>query len=72
MILVFVGGVYGGVVLSALVVGVYAGVVLSVSVVCESRIFSLSLLATVRAARHFFVQSDKETKQRKRFQTTLP
>jgi len=24
------------------------------------------------AARHFLVLSDKETKQRKRFQTTLP
>ena len=31
-----------------LVVGVYAGLVLSALVVCESRIFSLSLLATVR------------------------
>ncbi len=55
-----------------LVVGVYAGLVLSALVVCVSRIFSLSLLATVRAARHFFVQSDKETKQRKRFQPLYP
>ena len=55
-----------------LVVGVSAGLLLSALTVCKSRIFSLSLLATVRGARHFFVQSDKETKQRKRFQTTLP
>jgi hypothetical protein len=53
----------------ALAAGVNAGVLLSVLVVCLSWMFSLSLLATVRGStRHFFVQSDKETKQRKRFQ----
>ena len=36
-----------------LAVGVYAGLVLSVLAVCESRIFSLSLLATVRGGTSF-------------------
>jgi len=48
---------------------VNAGLLLSASVAGLRWLFSLSLLATVRAARHFFVQSDKETKQRKRFPT---
>ena len=48
-------------------VGVSAGLLLSALAVCISELISLSLLATVRGARHFFVQSDKETKQRKRF-----
>ena len=52
----------------AAAVGVNAGLLLSALAVCVSWLFSLSLLATVRGGtRHFFVQSDKETKQRKRF-----
>jgi hypothetical protein len=36
-----------------LAVGVYAGLVLSALAVCMSRIFSLSLLATVRGGTSF-------------------
>jgi hypothetical protein len=48
-------GLVVGVVGSGLAVGVNAGLVLSAVVVCESRIFSLSLLATVRGGTSFLI-----------------
>jgi len=43
----------------ALAVGVFAGLLLSVLVVCESWIFSLSLLATVRGGTSFLCPKRK-------------
>ncbi len=48
-----------------LAVGVYAGVVLSAVVVCVSRIFSLSLLATVRGGTSFLCPKRQRNEAKK-------
>ncbi len=48
-----------------LVVGVYAGLLLSALVVCESRIFSLSLLATVRGGTSFLCPKRQRNEAKK-------
>ncbi len=50
---------------SGLAVGVSAGLVLSVLVVCESRIFSLSLLATVRGGTSFLCPKRQRNEAKK-------
>src|ERR1700712_450970 len=46
-------------------VGVYAGLLLSALVVCESRIFSLSLLATVRGGTSFLCPKRQRNEAKK-------
>jgi hypothetical protein len=55
-----------------LVVGVYAGLLLSAVVVCVSRIFSLSLLATVRGGTSFLCPKRQRNEAKKALSTTLP
>jgi hypothetical protein len=71
-VLGLVVGVYAGLVLSALVVGVNAGLLLSALVVCKSRIFSLSLLATVRGGTSFLCPKRQRNEAKKTLSTTLP
>jgi hypothetical protein len=59
------GGVYGGVVLSALVVGVYAGLALSALVVCVSWLIFLSLLATARGGASFLCPKRQRNEAKK-------
>src|SRR5471032_2637462 len=49
----------------ALAVGVSAGLLLSLLVVCESRIFSLSLLATVRGGTSFLCPKRQRNEAKK-------
>ena len=58
-------GVYAGLLLSGLVVGVYAGLLLSGLAVCLSRIFSLSLLATVRGGTSFLCPKRQRNEAKK-------
>ncbi len=69
---VLVVGVNAGVVLSVLAVGVYAGLLLSVLVVCESRIFSLSLLATVRGGTSFLCPKRQRNEAKKTLSPLYP
>jgi hypothetical protein len=55
-----------------LAVGVYAGLVLSGLVVCESWIFSLSLLATVRGGTSFLCPKRQRNEAKKALSTALP
>jgi len=54
-----------GCLVPGLVVGVNAGLLLSVLVVCESRIFSLSLLATVRGGTSFLCPKRQRNEAKK-------
>ncbi len=62
----------GGLLVLGLVGGVYAGLVLSAVVVCESRIFSLSLLATVRGGTSFLCPKRQRNEAKKTLSNTLP
>jgi hypothetical protein len=42
------------------------------AVSCQMTVYTKLITPPCVAARHFFVQSDKETKQRKRFQPRYP
>ena len=53
-------------------VGVNAGLLLSALAVCESRIFSLSLLATVRGGTSFLCPKRQRNEAKKTLSTTLP
>ena len=58
-------GINAGVLGSGLAVGVNAGLVLSVLVVCESWMFSLSLLATVRGSTSFLCPKRQRNEAKK-------
>ena len=55
-----------------LAVGVHAGLLLSVLAVCMSRIFSLSLLATVRGGTSFLSKATKKRSKENAFKTRYP
>ncbi len=55
-----------------LAVEVNAGLLLSAVVACESRIFSLSLLATVRGGTSFLCPKRQRNEAKKTLSTTLP
>ncbi|CAN7765897.1 hypothetical protein LJR034_007413 [Caballeronia sp. LjRoot34] len=62
----------GGLSVLGLVGGVYAGLVLSAVVVCVTQIFSLSLLATVRGGTSFLCPKRQRNEAKKTLSTTLP
>ena len=65
-------GVNAGLVLLALAVGVDAGLLLSALVVCVSRIFSLSLLATVRGGTSFLCPKRQRNEAKKTLSPLYP